>query len=44
MELQVLDTKGKKSSKIKVDDSVFGVQPNKDAVYRAVLSEMANSR
>ena len=44
MELQVLDTKGKKSSKIKVDDSVFGVLPNKDAVYRAVLSEMANSR
>ena len=44
MELQVLDTKGKKSSKIKVDDSDFGVQPNKDAVYRAVLSEMANSR
>ena len=44
MELQVLDTKGKKSSKIKVDDSVFGVKPNKDAVYRAVLSEMANSR
>ena len=44
MELQVLDTKGKKSSIIKVDDSVFGVKPNKDAVYRAVLSEMANSR
>jgi len=44
MELQVLDTKGKKSSKIKVDDSVFGVKPNRDAIYRAVLSEMANSR
>ena len=44
MEIQVLDTKGKKSSIIEVDDSVFGVKPNKDAVYRAVLSEMANSR
>jgi large subunit ribosomal protein L4 len=44
MELQVLDTKGKESSKIKVDDSVFGVKPNRDAIYRAVLSEMANSR
>ena len=44
MEIQVLDTKGKKSSIIEVNDSVFGVQPNKDAVYRAVLSEMANSR
>ena len=44
MEIQVLDTKGKKSSIIEVNDSVFGVKPNKDAVYRAVLSEMANSR
>jgi len=44
MEIQVLDTKGKKSSIIEVNDSVFGVTPNKDAVYRAVLSEMANSR
>ena len=44
MDIQVLDKKGKKLSKIKVDTSVFGVTPNQDAVYRAVLSEMANSR
>ena len=44
MDIQVLDKRGKKLSKIKVDTSVFGVTPNKDAVYRAVLSEMANSR
>ena len=44
MDIQVLDKKGKKLSKIKVDTSVFGVTPNQDAVYRAVLSEMANNR
>ena len=44
MDIQVLDKRGKKLSKIKVDTSVFGVTPNQDAVYRAVLSEMANSR
>ena len=44
MELQVLNKQGKKLSKINVDDSIFGLTPNKDAVHRAVLSEMANSR
>ena len=44
MELQVLNKEGKKSSKVKVDKSVFGLVPNKDAVFRAVMAEMANSR
>ena len=44
MELEVVKVNGNKASKIKVDASVFSVKPNKDAVYRAVLSEMANSR
>ena len=44
MELNVLNKKGKKLTKIKVDNSIFGLTPNKDAVHRAVLSEMANSR
>ena len=44
MELQVLNNQGKKSSTIKVDEAIFGLEPNKDAVYRSVLSEMANSR
>ena len=44
MELQVLNKQGKKSSKIIVNDTIFGLTPNKDAVHRAVLSEMANSR
>ena len=33
----VLDKKGKKLSKIKVDTSVFGVTPNKDAVYLSLI-------
>ncbi len=44
MELQVLNKQGKKLSKVKVDDSVFNAIPNKDAIYRAVLAEMANNR
>ena len=44
MELQVVKSNGKKASKIMVDASVFNVKPNKDAVHRAILSEMTNSR
>ena len=44
MELQVLNNQGKKTSTIKVDEDIFGLKPNKDAVHRSVLSEMANSR
>jgi|TARA_Y100000780_G_scaffold40982_1_gene33019 large subunit ribosomal protein L4 len=44
MELQVVESNGNKTSKIKVDASVFGIKPNKDAVHRAILSEMENSR
>ena len=44
MELQVVKSNGKKVSKIMVDASVFNVKPNVDAVHRAILSEMENSR
>ena len=44
MELQVLNNQGKKTSTIKVDEAIFGLTPNEDAVHRSVLSEMANSR
>ena len=44
MELQVLNNQGKKTSTIKVDEGIFGLTPNEDAVHRSVLSEMANSR
>ena len=44
MELKVVKANGNKASKIKVDASVFDVKPNRDAVHRAILSEMTNSR
>ena len=44
MELQVVKSNGKKASKIMVDASVFNVKPSVDAVHRAILSEMENSR
>ena len=44
MELQVVKSNGKKASKIMVDASVFNIKPNVDAVHRAILSEMENSR
>ena len=44
MELQVLNQDGSQSSKIKVDDSVFGIEPNKTVVHQTVQSEMTNSR
>ena len=44
MELQVVKSSGEKASKIMVDASVFNVKPNVDAVHRAILSEMENSR
>ena len=44
MKIQVVKSNGKKASEIMVDASVFNVKPNTDAVYRAILSEMENSR
>lgn len=44
MELQVFKLDGSKASKMKLNDSVFGIQPNKDVVFRAVQSELTNSR
>ncbi len=44
MELQVVKSNGKKATTIMVDASVFNVKPNMDAVRRAILSEMENSR
>jgi len=44
MELQVVKSNGKKASTVMVDALVFNVKPNMDAVRRAILSEMENSR
>ncbi|HIA85351.1 MAG TPA: 50S ribosomal protein L4, partial [Candidatus Marinimicrobia bacterium] len=44
MKLNVLKQDGKKGSTITVDDSVFGIKPNKSVVHQAVVAELANSR
>ena len=44
MDLPVHNFEGKVISKVRVEDSVFKIEPNADAVYRAVMSEMTNSR
>ena len=44
MNIPVYNTKGEKTSRVKVDDSVFKIEPNEDVVHRAVLAEMTNSR
>ena len=44
MELAVTTTSGSKGKKVKLDDTVFGIEPNISAVRQAVLSEMANMR
>jgi large subunit ribosomal protein L4 len=45
MELSVIDIKGKKTSKkVKLNDSVFGVEPNDHAIYLDVKQYLANQR
>ena len=44
MDLPVHNFEGEVISKMKVKDSVFKIEPNTDVVYRAVVSEMTNSR
>jgi len=44
MELQVFKKDGSKASKMKLNDTVFGIAPNEDVVFRAIQSELTNSR
>ncbi len=44
MELQIFKQNGSKSKKLKLKDTVFGITPNEDVVFRAVQSELTNSR
>ena len=45
MELNVHNIKGKKTGKkVKLDSSVFGVEPNNHAIYLDVKSHLANKR
>mgnify|MGYP003714338383 FL=1 len=44
MEVQVYKQDGSKVSKVKLNNTVFGIEPHEDAVFRAVQSELTNSR
>lgn len=45
MELAVIDTKGKKTSKkVKLNSDIFGIEPNDHAIYLDVKQHMANRR
>ena len=45
MEVKVLDTKGKATSKkVELADSVYGIEPNEHAVYLDVKQYLANQR
>jgi len=45
MELAVFNTGGKKTSKkVKLDDAVFGIEPNDHAIYLDVKQHLANTR
>ena len=44
MDFPVHNFEGEVISKVRVENSVFKIEPNVDVVYRAVMSEMTNSR
>ena len=45
MELEILNIQGKKTSKkVKLNDSIFGVEPNDHAIYLDVKQYLANKR
>ena len=45
MEVKVVDTKGKEtSSKVKLSDSIYGIEPNDHAIYLDVKQFLANQR
>ncbi len=44
MELQVKKIDGTNSSKIEVDNSVFGIEPNDSVVHQTIIAELANRR
>lgn len=44
MELSVYNIEGKETKKVKLDDSVFGIEPNDHAIYMDVKQFGANNR
>ena len=43
-QVQVYNQEGRKTSKLDLADSVFGIEPNKEAMHLAVVSYLANQR
>lgn len=43
-QVQVYNQEGRKTSKLELADSVFGIEPNADALHLAVVSYLANQR
>ena len=43
-QVQVYNQEGSKTSKLELADSVFGIEPNADAMHLAVVSYLANQR
>lgn len=43
-QVQVYNQEGRKTSKLDLADSVFGIEPNKDAMHLAVVSYLTNQR
>ena len=43
-QVQVYNQEGRKTSKLELADSVFGIEPNADAMHLAVVSDLANQR
>lgn len=44
MELSVYNSEGKETKKVKLDDAVFGIEPNDHAIYMDVKQYGANNR
>ena len=43
-QVQVYNQEGRKTSKLELADSVFGIEPNKEAMHLAVVSYLASQR
>ena len=43
-QVQVYNQEGKKTSKMDLDDAIFGIEPNASAMHLAVVSYLANQR
>ncbi|MCQ2548027.1 MAG: 50S ribosomal protein L4 [Clostridia bacterium] len=42
--LKMLDMAGKEAGNIKLDDAIFGIEPNENAVHEVIVNYLANQR